>query len=91
MNKTDLAQTIASKLDISKTSAHTLVDTVFETIADAIVRGERVLISDFGTFTVSHRRGFRGKNPKTGEGMDIAATQVPTFKTGRGLKARLNP
>jgi nucleoid DNA-binding protein len=61
------------------------------TIRDALVRGEKVTISDFGTFTVSTRRAFSGHNPKNGEAMKVPARRIPVFRAGKGLKRNLNP
>lgn len=91
MNKSDLRDLIATQMDISKVSAAKLVQAVFDEMGLALERGEHVLISDFGSFRLSVRKGFDGVNPKTGESMHVPSTRVASFKCGRGLKLRLNP
>jgi len=58
---------------------------------DALTKGEKVTISDFGTFTVSHRNAFKGHNPKNGQEMHVPERRIPVFRAGKGLKNALNP
>jgi DNA-binding protein HU-beta len=60
------------------------------TIQDALTNGEKVTISDFGTFTVSQRREFTGHNPKNGQEIRVPARKIPVFRAGKGLKEALN-
>lgn len=91
MNKAQLSATLAHKAEIPKVQAARYVDMVFQAIHDALVSGEKVTISDFGTFKVQVRSGFDGQNPQTGEAMNVASVRIPGFRAGKGLKAGLNP
>lgn len=90
MNKADLTAALAEQADIPKVRAAKYINIVFGTIHDALVRGEKVTISDFGTFKVQHRSGFTGHNPKNGKPMNVAAVKIPGFRAGKGLKDALN-
>lgn len=90
MNKADLAEALAATADIPKVRAANYVNIVTQTIQDALVRGEKVTISDFGTFTVSQRREFTGHNPKNGAEIRVPARRIPVFRAGKGLKEALN-
>ncbi len=90
MNKADLIENVAEKLDLSKADAGRAVDSVFETITDSLKKGDEVTLVGFGTFKVKHRAARKGRNPKTGEDIQIAAANVPSFKAGKGLKDAVN-
>lgn len=90
MNKADLIENVAGKLDLSKADAGRAVDSVFETITDSLSKGDEVTLVGFGTFKVKHRAARKGRNPKTGEEIDIKAANVPSFKAGKGLKEAVN-
>lgn len=68
----------------------TLVDTVFDEITEALARGDRVELRGFGAFSVKERDARVGRNPRTGESVDVPAKRLPFFKTGKGLRDRLN-
>ncbi|MEN0065565.1 MAG: HU family DNA-binding protein [Myxococcota bacterium] len=91
MNKADLTSELALRAAIPKVRAAQYLDIVIEAISDALLRGERVTISDFGTFTVSQRTSFEGHNPKDGKPMYIPSRKIPVFRSGKGLKRALNP
>lgn len=67
-----------------------LVDTVFEEITDALARGDRVELRGFGAFSIKEREARVGRNPRTGESVEVPAKRLPFFKTGKGLRERLN-
>lgn len=90
MNKADLTEVLANRAGIPKVKAATYINYITEAIQDALVRGEKVTISDFGTFTVSHRKAFPGHNPKTKEPMLVNAVKITVFRNGKGLKNALN-
>ena len=90
MNKTDLIESIAVKADIPKASATRALDAALETISTALKSGDSVALVGFGTFVVKDRPARTGRNPKTGESIAIAASKVPGFKPGKGLKDELN-
>ncbi len=91
MNKADLTEALAEKADIPKVRAAQYVNIIIEAIAEALVDGERVVISDFGTFTVRERKGHEGHNPKNGEALPVPPRRIPWFRAGKGLKDALNP
>lgn len=86
MNKTELASAVAKSIHITKKAAEEAVDAVFETITDTLAKGEKVRISGFGVFETVERAARKGRNPQTGEEIDIPATVTPKFKAGKALK-----
>jgi DNA-binding protein HU-beta len=90
MNKGDLAAAVADKTGMSKSAANTAVEAVFEVIADSLKKGEEVRVLGFGNFNVSKRAASTGRNPQTGEPMQIKASNQAKFKPGKGLKDSLN-
>lgn len=86
MRKPELAAAIAEKADLTKEKASEVVTVITEQIAQALARGESVSLIGFGTFEVRSRAARQGKNPRTGEVIQIAAAKVPAFKPGKGLK-----
>lgn len=91
MNKADLTEVLAERAGIPKVRAAHYINILTESIQDALERNEKVTISDFGTFTVSKRRGFRGHNPKNGQAMEVPERRIPVFRAGKRLKKSLNP
>lgn len=90
MNKTELVAAVAEKAAMSKKDAEKALGAVLETITDALTDGERVQLVGFGTFEVREREARTGKNPRTGEAIEIAASKAPAFKAGRALKEAVN-
>ena len=86
MKKSDIAAQVADKTSVSKGDAEAAVNAVLGTITDALARGESVSIAGFGTFTVKHHPARQGRNPRTGESIEIAASMVPAFKAGKALR-----
>ena len=86
MNKSDLINKVAESTELSKKDAGKAVDSVFQTIMDSLSEGERVQIIGFGNFEVRDRAARKGRNPQTGEEIQIAATKVPAFRAGKALK-----
>ncbi len=86
MTKKDLIATIAGNADISKATAEKVLNAVIDGITDALSNREKVTFVGFGTFYVSERPARKGRNPKTGEPIDIPAGVVPKFKAGKSLK-----
>lgn len=86
MNKTELIEAVASRIDLSKADADRAVNAFVDTIEDTLARGEKVTVTGFGTFEVRHRAARMGRNPQTGAPLHIAATDTPAFKAGKGLK-----
>ena len=90
MNKNDLVATVAETAGLSKGDATKAVDAVFDSIAASLKQGDEVRLVGFGTFTVSTRAASEGRNPRTGEKIQIAASKQPKFKAGKGLKDAVN-
>ena len=90
MNKNDLVSAVADSNGMSKSDAAKAVDGVVDAITAALSDGGEVRLVGFGTFSVSHRKATTGRNPRTGEAIQIAATNVPKFKSGKALKAAVN-
>jgi DNA-binding protein HU-beta len=90
VNKNDLVATVSSKTDLSKADAAAAVDGVFDAISEALTGGEEVRLVGFGTFSITNRRATEGRNPRTGEKIQIKASKQPKFKAGKGLKDAVN-
>jgi len=90
MNKAELIDAVASSANLTKSDAGDAVDAVFDSISKALSDGTSVSLVGFGTFSVSDRAARSGRNPRTGETIHIAATRVPKFKAGKGLKDAVN-
>lgn len=86
MNKTDLVNSVAEKSELTKKDAARAVDAVFESIERALSSNDKVQIIGFGNFEVRERAARKGRNPQTGAEIEIAASKVPVFKPGKGLK-----
>jgi DNA-binding protein HU-beta len=89
MTKADLIESVAAKLDLPKGQAERAVNLVFEDIVKALRNGDKINISGFGTFAVSERKARTGRNPKTGESIEIPASKSAKFKAGKSLKDEL--
>ena len=86
MTKSEFFDQVADRAGLSKKDAASAVDAVLETIEGALKRGSEVSFSGFGKFSVSQRSAREGRNPATGETIQIAASKVPKFTAGAGLK-----
>ncbi len=90
MNKNDLVASVANDSGLSKADAAKAVDSVFDTISKALSNGSDVRLVGFGTFSVTQRRASEGRNPRTGERIQIPASRQPKFKAGKALKNAIN-
>ncbi len=86
MNKTDLVQAVAEKTVMTKKDVAIVVDAVLEAIQDALSRGDKVQLVGFGNFEIRERAARKGRNPQTGELIDIAASKIPAFRAGKSLR-----
>ncbi|MGZ4030642.1 MAG: HU family DNA-binding protein [Tumebacillaceae bacterium] len=86
MNKTDLINLVSEKAEISKKDATKAVDAVFDGIVEALAAGDKVQLIGFGNFETRERAARKGRNPQTGEEIEIAASKVPGFKPGKQFK-----
>jgi DNA-binding protein HU-beta len=90
VNRNELVDSVSSKTDLKKSEASKVVDAVFDSIADALKGGDEVRLVGFGTFSVASRAATEGRNPRTGEKIQIAASKQAKFKPGKGLRDSLN-
>lgn len=86
MNKTELVNSVAEQAELTKKDAAQVVDAVFDTILNALKTGDSVQILGFGNFEIRDRAARTGRNPQTGEEIEIPASKVPAFKPGKQLK-----
>ncbi len=89
MTKSDLIERLAGKADLTRPRAEELLDFLLNDVTEALKKGEKVNISGFGTFTISNRKARTGRNPKTGEPIEIPASRSAKFKAGKTLKEAL--
>ncbi|WP_431281228.1 HU family DNA-binding protein [Humitalea sp. 24SJ18S-53] len=90
MNKADLVSVVAEAGELSKAKAGDVLDAVFEAVQKALKKKEEVRLVGFGTFSTSRRKAGKGRNPRTGEEIKIAATTTVRFKAGKALKDAVN-
>jgi len=90
MNKAELIDAVADSADISKAAAGRAVDGAISAITNALRAGDSVTLVGFGTFTVRSRQARTGRNPRTGQEIQIKASKVPGFKAGKALKDAIN-
>ncbi|MCY8231748.1 HU family DNA-binding protein [Priestia endophytica] len=86
MNKSELVNAVAAQSELTKQDAAKAVDALFKTISDTLSKEEKIQLIGFGAFEVRERAARTGRNPQTGEEMQIAASKVPAFKPGKELK-----
>ncbi len=86
MNKNELVDAVAAATGLKKQDAMNAIDAVFDSIASALKKGTEVRLVGFGTFSVTNRAASEGRNPRTGEKITIAASKLPKFRAGKGLK-----
>ena len=90
MNKSDLADRVADRLGVSRAAAGDAVEAVFDAVGEALAEGEEVRIAGFGAFGTRDRPARTGRNPRTGESLEIRASTAPTFRPGKALRAAVN-
>jgi len=90
LNKNDLIAAVADSAGLSKSDAADAVDAVFSAITGSLQSGQEVRLVGFGTFSVANRAATTGRNPRTGESIQIPASKQPKFKAGKGLKDAVN-
>ncbi len=89
MTKSQLIEAVAEQGGLTRKKAEYLVNTIFQCMEDALVRGDRIEIRGFGSFKTKHYGAYTGRNPKTGAPIPVAAKVLPVFKVGRQLKQRI--
>ena len=90
MNRTDLIEKVVESTGVTKKEATAVVTAAFDAITEALVAGDKVQLIGFGTFETRERAARMGKNPRTGEAVEIAACKAPAFKAGKALKEAVN-
>ncbi len=90
MNKSELIDAIAESADLPKAAAGRALEAVIGTIGETLQAGDQVALVGFGTFSVKERAARTGRNPQTGEPIEIAAAKIPSFKAGKSLKDAVN-
>ena len=86
MNKSELVTEVSESTEMSKKDVAKVVDAVFDAISNALQNGDKVQLVGFGNFEVRERSARKGRNPQTGEEIEIAASKIPAFKPGKALK-----
>ncbi|HHY41591.1 MAG TPA: HU family DNA-binding protein [Thermoanaerobacterales bacterium] len=90
MNKAELISVMAEKSGLTKKDTEKALNSFIEAVEEALVNGDKVQLVGFGTFEVRERSARKGRNPQTGEEIDIPAASVPAFKAGKALKDSIN-
>jgi integration host factor subunit beta len=90
MNKSDLIESLSKETGLPVRKAEEVVNTVFSSMADSLAKGDRVEIRGFGSFKVKNYEGYTGRNPKTGELIEVMPKKLPFFKCGKDLKDRVD-
>ncbi len=90
MTKADLVEEVAKAADLTKKDSEQLVELVFDSIIESLKRGEKIELRGFGSFRLRQRNERKGRNPKTGEAVNVPAKRVAYFKPGKELKELIN-
>ena len=90
MNKSELIEAVASAADLTKADAGRAIDATVAAITDTLAKGDSLSLIGFGTFSISNRAARTGRNPRTGETIQIKAAKLPKFKAGKALKDAVN-
>ncbi len=90
MTKSELIEKIAKEAQLPRKRASEIVNTIFDTMTESLVEGNRIEMRGFGTFSVKHYRGYNGRNPRTGEEVPVAAKRAIHFKVGKELRERVD-
>jgi integration host factor subunit beta len=90
MTKSELIEVLSEKLKLPKGKAESLVDLIFQSMEDALRRGERIEIRGFGSFEIRSYKAYEGRNPRTGDPVEVRPKKLPFFKVGKELKERIN-
>ena len=90
MNKAELINKVSEKANMTQKVAKVIVDTLFDGMMESLEKGERIEIRGFGSFVVRHYGGYKGRNPKTGEIVDVPPKRLPFFKVGKELRELVN-
>lgn len=89
MNKSELIETLSEKKGISYKKSEEIINTIFDSLGEAMIAGDRIEIRGFGSFVINEYKSYTGRNPKTGESIDVKPKKLPFFKVGKELKERV--
>ena len=90
MTKSELIEVVAQETNLTKGRAELVINTIFESMVEALQRGEGIEIRGFGSFTVRQYKAYEGRNPRTGDAVHVAPKRLPFFKVGKELKELVN-
>ncbi len=90
MNKSDLIEALAFEKDLTHKKAEEIVNLIFQAMTETLADGGRIEIRGFGSITVKDYKAYTGRNPKTGETIDVKPKKLPFFKVGKGLRESIN-
>ena len=90
MNKSDLVEALATSKNLTYTRAEEIVNLIFDSMADAMIASERIEIRGFGSFVVKEYKGYQGRNPKSGEVIQVKPKKLPFFKVGKDLREKVD-
>ena len=90
MNKSELIEAMAAEMNVSPGEAAGMVNTILNSMSDTLVSGNTIEIRGFGSFVIKKYDSYRGRNPKTGERIDVPPKKLPFFKVGKELRERVN-
>ncbi len=90
MTKSELIDAVASQTNITKSRAELVVNCIFDSMTEALKRGDGIEIRGFGSFTVRQYKPYNGRNPRTGDPVNVASKRLPFFKVGKELKEMVN-
>ena len=90
MTKSDLIEAVATKLHLPKGKAELIVNCIFDSMEESLKRGDRIEIRGFGSFEIRNYKAYEGRNPRTGEAVEVQPKRLPFFKVGKELKERVN-
>lgn len=90
MNKSELTEALSEELNLSLNATTGLISTILDSMTHALANGDNVEIRGFGSFTVRHYESYTGKNPKTGEEIEVKPKKLPCFRVGKDLKEAVN-
>ena len=91
MTKAELAEKLALKTNINKKQAEIVINSMIKSINDALANGDKVELRGFGAFSTKQREARTGRNPRTGDSVEVTEKNIPFFKTGKQLREKLNP
>ena len=90
MTKSQLMQALSERRNCTLREAEVVVNTIFKTMSESLIRGERIELRGFGSFKVKNYGSYKGRNPKTGEPIEVKGKRLPLFKVGKELKPRVD-